>query len=202
MPDDASDDATLLQRWAGGDRSAGGALIDQWFVPIGRFFRNKVADDLAVQDDLVQATFAALLEAAPRFRGEGSFRAFLFSIAFNMLRKHYDRGRRDAGIDFGTASVHDLAPGPFSQLAQKGEHALVLAALRELPIALQTALELSIWEGMTAAEIGVATDEPEGTIKTRLRRAKSLLRERVAAAAADPSVRAAALESIGPEPHE
>jgi RNA polymerase sigma-70 factor (ECF subfamily) len=192
-----TDDASLLRRWADGDRAAGGELIDRWFVPIGRFFRNKVADDLAVQDDLVQATFAALLEAAPRYRGEGSFRAFLFSIAFNMLRKHYDRGRRDAVIDFGATSVHDLGKGPFSQLAERGDHALVLAALRELPIALQTALELSIWEGLTAAEIGIATGEPEGTIKTRLRRAKALLREKVEAATADPATRAAALASIG-----
>jgi RNA polymerase sigma factor (sigma-70 family) len=191
-----TDDAELLQRWAAGDRDAGGELIDRWFSPVGRFFRNKVADDLAVQDDLAQATFAALLEAAPRYRGEGSFRAFLFSIAFNMLRKHYDRGRRDAVLDFATASVHDLAAGPFSQLAAKSEHAVVLAALRELPIALQTALELSIWESMTAAEIGLALGEPEGTIKTRLRRAKELLRERVEAAIADPATRAAALASI------
>lgn len=192
-----TDDAELLQRWAAGDRDAGGELIDRWFAPIGRFFRNKVADDLAVHDDLVQATFAALVEAAPRYRGEGSFRAFLFSIAFNMLRKHYDRGRRDAVLDFATCSVHDLAAGPFSQLAAQSEHAVVLAALRELPIALQTALELSIWESMTAAEIGEMTGEPEGTIKTRLRRAKQLLREKVEAAVADPATRTAALASIG-----
>lgn len=190
------DDATLLRRWAEGDRASGGELIDRWFAAIARFFRNKVRDDESTQDDLVQATFAALVEAAPRFRGDGSFRAFLFSIAFNMLRKHYDRGRRDAVLDFATRSVHDLGPGPFSQLALRGDHALVLAALRELPVALQTALELSIWEGMTAAEIGVVTGDPEGTIKTRLRRSKELLRERVAALATDPATRAAALASI------
>lgn len=190
-------DVLALGRWAAGDRAAGAELVERWFTAIARFFRGKVRDSIELQDDLVQATFAALLEAAPRFRGEGTFRSFLFTIAYNTLRKHYERARRDERIDFATVSVHDLAPGPLSQLAERAEQALVLDALQRLPLELQTALELFYWESLTAAEIGDALGMPEGTVKTRLRRARILLRELVEAAAADPATRAAALASIG-----
>ena len=168
-------DAELLAQWADGERRAGAELFDRYFGPISRFFRHKVSGTLQEQDDLVQTTFTSCLSAAPRFRGEGSVRSFLFSIAYNVLRRHYEHRARDARVDFGTVSIHDLAPRPSTALGRKAEVAVLIAAMRRLPVELQTALELHYWEETTVAEIAVVLELPVGTVKSRLRRARTLL---------------------------
>ncbi|MBL4683282.1 MAG: sigma-70 family RNA polymerase sigma factor [Nannocystaceae bacterium] len=197
-------DTELLARWTGGDTEAGGILFDRYFAAIARFFRNKVADSLAVQDDLVQSTFTACLESSARFRGEGSFRSFLFSIAYNVLRRHYEHRRRDARVDFGSVSVHDLAKGASSLLAEHAELALLTDALRRLPVQLQTAIELHYWEGASMVEIGAVLQWPTGTVKSRLRRARAQLRAYIEAAETTANARRAALEAVsdgfGPTP--
>ena len=189
-------DADVLAQWAAGDRRAGAELFDRYFTAISRFFRHKVSGTLQEQDDLVQATFTACLSAAPRYRGEGSVRSFLFSIAYNVLRRHYEHRARDARVDFGTVSIHDLAPGPSTAVGRKAEVAVLIAAMRKLPVELQTALELHYWEETTVAEIAVVLGLPVGTVKTRLRRARALLAKLVAEHAkpgADPVAVMAAL---------
>jgi RNA polymerase sigma-70 factor (ECF subfamily) len=51
----------------------------------------------------------------------------------------------------------------------------LLEGLRSIPLQFQVVLELSFWERMTAREIGEVVGAPEGTVRTRLRRAKELL---------------------------
>ena len=57
---------------------------------------------------------------------------------------------------------------------------------RRLPLELQVVLELYFWEEMTAADIGRVIDKPEGTVRTRVRRAKQLLEEILPTLAASP----------------
>jgi RNA polymerase sigma factor (sigma-70 family) len=175
-------DTELLRAWADGDREAGAELFDRWFPAISGFFRTKVAGGagLDVQDDLVQSTFTACIESSATFRAEGTFRSWLFGIAYNVLRRHWERSRRDARIDFGTVSLHDLAPGAPSVLDLDARRARLLHAMRRLPLQLQTALELYYWESMSAAEIARTLELPEGTVRTRLRRARGLLAARLA----------------------
>lgn len=177
-----TDDTELLRAWGEGDREAGAELFDRWFPAISGFFRTKVAGDagLDVQDDLVQSTFTECLRARASFRGEGTFRSWLFGIAYNVLRRHWERSRRDARIDFGTVSVHDLSPGAASVLDLDARRARLVDAMRRLPVELQTALELYYWESMGAPEIARALELPEGTVRTRLRRARALLATRLA----------------------
>lgn len=168
-------DRALLTRFRDGDKRAGAELFDRYFAPLARFFANKVADE-ADQDDLVQATFSASLGAVDRYRGDAPFRSFLFGIAYNVLRRHFERGRVSP-IDLGHVSAVDLAPGPSTLVNARGEQRRVADALRALPLEQQTVLELFYWESMTAPEIGRALGLPEGTVRTRLRRGRALLRE-------------------------
>jgi RNA polymerase sigma-70 factor (ECF subfamily) len=186
-------DLELLDAWRAGDRKAGEVLFDRHFDAIARFFRNKVAE---AADDLVQQTFLGCLEARDRFRGHSSFRTFLFAIAHNVLGKHW-RGRKgDDAVDLGTHSVHDLAPGLATVLGRAQEQRLLADALRRLPLELQVALELHYWEKLTAAEIGEVIGAPEGTIKTRIRRARELLEAKIAELAASPDLRNSALAGL------
>lgn len=170
---DAPSDGELLEAWAAGDREAGEALFARHFEPVVRFFQNKIDRD---HDDLIQKTFLGCLEGRARFRGEGSFRAFLFGVARNVLGKHLrGRYREAAKLDFAHVSVAELHESPSQLVVEDQQQLLMLNALRRIPLDHQIVLELYYWEGMTAPEVGQMLEIPPGTAKTRLRRAKQLL---------------------------
>jgi RNA polymerase sigma factor (sigma-70 family) len=168
-------DLELLERWRGGDREAGTRLFERHFKPLYRFFRNKVGDDA---EDLVQQTFLACVQARDRFRGDASFRTYLFTAARSKLHDHFGKHARKRGaIDFGVTSVIDLGASLPGLLVRDEEQRRLLHALRRLPVDLQIALELHYFEGMHGPELAAVLDVPEGTVRSRLRRARELLRD-------------------------
>lgn len=174
-------DEALYAAWRGGDSKAGAALFERHYPAIARFFRNKVDADAP---DLIQKTFLACLEGKEKIRGDSSFRTYLFAVAHNVLYKHL-RGkvREGARLDFGLTSVHDLQPTAATLLARRREERLLLQALRRIPLDHQVLLELYFWEKLTAKEIADILASNEGTIRTRLRRAKQLLEQAMTALA-------------------
>jgi RNA polymerase sigma-70 factor (ECF subfamily) len=172
-----AEDAELLEAWSKGDQRAARALFDRYFPALFRFFHGKVDQPV---EDLVQETFMACVDAPDRFRGEGLFRSYLFGTARNVLRQHYRRWRRKEGkLDLGVVSVHDLGVGQSTALADKAEHRLLLEGLRRLPLDRQIALELHLWEGMSAREIGVLFAVGEEAARSKIRRARDELRRHV-----------------------
>lgn len=169
-------DARLVEAWRGGDREAGKRLFERHYAGVARFFRNKVGE---AGPDLIQRTFLACVEGRERFRRESSFRSYLFSIAYKIVCKYYRERRRDAGrVDFEEESAHSLS-SPISAVAARQEQRLLLEGLRRLPVDYQVVLELHYWEGMSATELADVLAIPVGTAKTRLRRGRELLEERL-----------------------
>ncbi len=178
-------DVDLLEAWRAGDRSAGEALFERHFDALFRFFRNKVGDGM---DDLVHDTFLACL-TGPAFRGESSFRTYLFAIGRNALHAHLRKlGRARDEVDIGEVSVADLGPSPSSAFARRREERLLLEALRSIPLDLQIALELFYWEDLAGPELAAVLGIPEGTVRSRLRRAREALDERLTQLAEDAEV--------------
>ncbi len=167
-------DLELLERWRAGDDGSGSALFERHFDALCRFFRNKLAGDGV--DDLIQRTFLALVENKDQFRGDASFRTYLFTVARHELFAHFKRsGRDEARFDPLVVSVHDHGPSATNVLAQRGEQRLLLEALRRIPIELQVVLELYYWEDLAAPELARVLEVPEGTVRTRIRRGRQLL---------------------------
>lgn len=188
-------DDELLTAWRAGDRHAGEQLFDRYFRSLTRFFRNKVFGD--GMDDLIQQTVLGLLESEHEFRGEGSFRSFVFGVAYNVLRNHYRRARRDAErLDFGVTSIFDLAAGPVEVMAGKHEQRLLLEGLRRIPVEHQVLLELYFWEPLPAPEIAAILGVPEGTVRTRIRRAKALLEAELGRLSTDPRLLESTLSNL------
>jgi RNA polymerase sigma-70 factor (ECF subfamily) len=180
------DDQELLGAWREGDEDAGEALFERFYDGLSRFFRNKAGEHAP---DLIQRTFLVLLETQSRMREGTTFQAYLFGVARNILLEHY-RGKRRDGERFDQAeqSVADLAPTPTTLLARAQESQLLLQALRSIPIESQIILELYYWENSTARDIADVLEIPEGTARTRIRRAKQLLETRLATLAATPAL--------------
>ena len=180
-----TDDGELLEAWRGGDKRAGKILFERHYDAVHRFFRNKVG---AEAPDLVQKTFLGCVEGVERYRGEGSFRSWLFAVAYRQLCKHYRQASNErARFDFGTVSAADLDPTPSRVVAQRREHRLLLEALRAIPVQHQVALELYYWEQMSDTEVARTLDLPLGTTKSRIRRARQLLAEHIAKLAKSPA---------------
>jgi RNA polymerase sigma factor (sigma-70 family) len=170
-----STDHELLDGWATGDERAGKQLVERHYVAVFRFFRAKGTSEI---DDLVQQTFLGLLEARRRYRGDSSFRCYLFGIARNVLLHHYRRRyRKEDRIDFGTQSAVDLGASPSALLAEKGERRLLLEGLRRLPMDDQIVIELYHWEALTGPELAKVLELTEPAVRSRLHRAKARLAE-------------------------
>lgn len=166
-------DLELLDAWRAGDAAAGSELFARHFDAVCRFFRNKVGEGT---DDLIQRTFLAMTESRDKFRGDASFRTYLFTVARHELFAHLRRsGREQARFDPLEQSVHALDPTPATLMGRRKEQRLLLEALRRVPLDLQLALELYYWEELPASELARVLELPEGTVRTRIRRARQLL---------------------------
>jgi RNA polymerase sigma factor (sigma-70 family) len=175
------DSLELLDAWRGGDAEAGSALVAEHFEEVSRFFRAKLGDDV---EDLIQETFLACVEGRDRI--EGSFRGYLFGVATRRLFQHL-RSRYKHDLDGSVSSLADLGSTPSEGVARNQRAELIRAALRRIPLEAQLILELSYWEGLSGAEIAAALDIEPGTVRSRLSRARSRLRELVIELGGEPT---------------
>jgi RNA polymerase sigma factor (sigma-70 family) len=171
-------DAELLAAWRGGDREAGNQLFERHFDALYRFFRNKVDEGI---DDLIQQTFLACVQHKDGFRQDASFRTWLFTIARHELYAHWRARQRSAEREVGDVSLVDLGTSPSGVFARRREHRMLLTALRSIPLDLQVALELFYWEQLDGPELAEVLGIPEGTARSRLRRAREAVAEKIEA---------------------
>jgi RNA polymerase sigma-70 factor (ECF subfamily) len=169
-------DEDLLQAWRAGDRRAGARFVECHFARLYRFFATKV-ESPATAEDLAQQTLMACLESDdPQLRS--SVRAYLLGIGRNLLLKHYrKRHRHDKAVRLMDLSVEQITGNLSTKLDRKHRVQDMLQGLRQLPLDLQTVVELFYWETFSLEEIGVALEIPVGTVKSKLHRAKQRLRQ-------------------------
>lgn len=174
-----AEDLDLLLRWREGDADAGDQLLRRHFEPLCRFFRSKLDDEV---DDLIQRTMLACLEQRERFRGDGSFRSYMFAIARNHLYMHLRKRYRGPHIeDMSLSSLADLGTSPTSRIARDAQADLLLRAMDRLPMDQRIALELSYWEGLSGPEVATVLGVNANTVRSRLARARDALRAEIAA---------------------
>lgn len=157
-----------------------------------RFFAGKVGNEL---EDLVQKTFLRCIEKRAAFRGDGSFRAFLLGIARYELLGFY-RGRDGRAFDPAVTSLQDLSDRPSEVLVLREQKAVLLEALRGIPLQQQLLLELRYWEKLNATEIGEVFEVPPPTVRDRLRRARKALADSMTRVAASPRLAQSTMTSF------
>jgi RNA polymerase sigma-70 factor (ECF subfamily) len=187
-------DRELLGAWAAGDTASGERLFRRHYQGLHAFLATKIDDGL---DDVLQATFETILADADRFRGESSFKTFLFGVARHKVLHHLRRsGSREQPFDPGECSIATIADSPSRIVALREEESLLATALRSLPLDYQITLELHYWEEMTTSEIAEVLETSAGTIKSRLHRARAMLREHIEASQASEAVRRSTLNRL------
>jgi RNA polymerase sigma-70 factor (ECF subfamily) len=190
------DDLTLLERWRAGDAQAGQALFQRHFSSIYRFFERKCP---AQVDDVVQRTFLECLKSRDRFRGQSSFRTYLFSIARHELYRVLREAKRDTQLDFNLSSIEEIITSIGGRVARAQETAQLVSALSALPAEDQLLLELHYWHELDAAALAEVFEIPPTTVRTRLFRARKALRKKLALVTLDPSADALSRSLTEPE---
>ena len=187
-------DAELLLAWRDGDRRAGRQLFDRHVQSVSRFLRTKVADQ--DREELLQDVFASCLGPDVELRG-ASFRTYILRAAKNRVINFYvKRGRHRARFDPMAESAVDLCPSPTAELARHQQERVLLRGLRSLPLDLQILLELYYWESFSVSQLAEVLEIPPGTVKTRLFRARRLLREVLERSETDPALVQSTIDRI------
>lgn len=177
----------LLRRLRRGDERAFGELV--------RLHQDRVYDlvyrmlgDREEALDLSQEIFVSIHGAVARFRGESRLSTWIFRVAKNhcLNRLKYlgrrERGRSTEISDVPESLLEASVPSrrPDDAVAEGETRALVQAAIRELAEDHRLLVVLRDVEGLSYSEIAAITDQPEGTVKSRLHRARAALAEIVA----------------------
>jgi RNA polymerase sigma-70 factor, ECF subfamily len=170
---DASD-VELLGRVAEGDRLAFRELYDRhapWLaVRLGR----RCADQ-GVVDEVVQDTFVAVWRGAARHRREGEVAAWIWGIG---IRRLIDRLRRPLRLP--AIGRSEAEPSAEERVLLGVEHGDLAGALNRLSPELRAVIEATVLDGLTTREAARLLGIPQGTVKTRLMRARAQLREALA----------------------
>jgi RNA polymerase sigma-70 factor (ECF subfamily) len=149
-------------------------------------FARWLTRDPVEAEDLVQETYARALGAAQQFQAGSNLKAWLFRILRNALIDRRRRSQREGSLPYveDLDAEGDLAGPTVSELQLDQIRALVAedvsAAVRALPESFRTVILLDL-EGMTEAEVANVSGCAPGTVKSRLSRARAMLRERLAA---------------------
>lgn len=166
--------------------------MQRHYTSVLRFFELKAT---AAADDLTQRTFLACMEGRERFRGEGSFKGYLFGIARFQLLEYLRRNDRRL-VRFGEEDDGPPVTRLSTVVARHQEQQLLLRALVCLPTDMHVALQLYYWEGLPTAQIGQVLGIPKSTVTTRLARARDKLRELLLAMAKPSPVRTRLLDDL------
>ena len=183
---DAGELLALARRVVSGDRKATRALLAAVGPPMLRAIRKVLARTTPDVEDVAQEAMEALIAALPSFRGECTVLHFAWRVAVLTAlanRRRLDlRARWAADAPELTAGeAADDRPSPDEAVQLRGRREALGALLDELPANQAEVLVLHAALGFTIDEIAAAVGRPPETIRSRLRWAKQILRERISA---------------------
>lgn len=140
-------------------------------------------------EDVVQEAFLKLYRTGA-WRGMEEEKAYLARVAWRMAVERVQRlpRREMVGGEDAMAGLVSGEASPETQAVERDEERRMRGMIDELPEELRQVLMLSALEEMTSREVGMVMGIPEGTVRTRLMRARAELRRRFEAGGA--SVRA------------
>jgi RNA polymerase sigma-70 factor (ECF subfamily) len=175
---DAADEL-LAVRCQLGERDAFEALIERFHTPLWRYLRRVAADESAAEE-LLQDVWLRVIRGIGRLRDPARVRPWLFGIARRLLMDRLRaRYARPAAAD---VDVADLASAAVDDDVVERELAAMHEELARLPIVERDVLTLFYLRELSLAEAADVLGVPVGTVKSRLFRARQLLRRELDAA--------------------
>lgn len=175
--DRARQDEWLVVRCQLGERPAFDALIERWHAPLWRYVRQLTPNDDVAQE-IAQEVWLRVIRGISRLRDAAKWRAWLFGIARRVLM---DRLRAQYAMPLAVET--ELADVPVDDTGVDPE---VLSTalhdeLAKLPLVEREVLTLFYLRELSLGEVADILGIPLGTVKSRLFRARQLLRRELEA---------------------
>jgi RNA polymerase sigma-70 factor (ECF subfamily) len=175
----ADEDRILLERFRSGDARAFESLVRRHeraiFLLAVRF-----VSDAEEARDVAQRAFVQAYQQLAAFRGEASFRTWIYRIASNLALDALRKRGREARLA-EEASVQPVEPAR-DRLAQLEEHERLRQAVRLLPPKQRLVVELRVFEELTFREVAEVVGSSEDAAKVNfhhaVRRLRALLGEK------------------------
>ena len=184
----AAGDAELVKRALARDEAAVRAIIKANNRRLYRLARGILRND-GEAEDVVQETYVRAFTRLGDFRGESSLSTWLSRIAMNEALGRLRRQRPGVEISSLPQGVLEaqiiqfplvsVADDPEKSMAQREIQHVVEGAIDELPEPFRLVFITRVVEGMTIEETAEILDLKPETVKTRLHRARAMLREHV-----------------------
>jgi RNA polymerase sigma-70 factor (ECF subfamily) len=175
------DEGDLLRLVAGGDRAAFEEFFRRTSPWLAVRLRRRCADDDVVAE-VLQESYLAVWRAAGAFVGAdvgGSALGWLWTIASRRLVDAFRRRGRDASA-LRPAIVEPVVAAAEDTALEAMVGDPMWSALQRLAPELRQVLQAMVLDGLTVRETAVLLGVPEGTVKTRARRARLAIREALA----------------------
>ncbi|HYL02645.1 MAG TPA: sigma-70 family RNA polymerase sigma factor [Steroidobacteraceae bacterium] len=184
MTDALDSDEELMQRYARGEAAAFAALYRRHELRVWRYLERNVGNR-ATADELLQEVWFAVARDAERFRPAARFTAWLFTIARNRMLDAIRSTRVQVSFESLAPEADPVAAqlltepalGP-QAAAEVHDRAVALRrALAQLPREQRDAFLLQIEADLSVEEVAAITRSSFETTKSRLRYARTRLRE-------------------------
>ncbi|MGC8659472.1 MAG: sigma-70 family RNA polymerase sigma factor [Desulfomonilaceae bacterium] len=188
--DNNDEDEELVRRCAGGDREAFNDLVLKYQKKVFSVAYRFVGD-AEEANDLAQEIFTAAYQNLKSFRGDSKFSTWLFQIATNRGKNRFKYLKRrgffmnkgssenDDEGDPGNRSLPDQTANPEELLSGNQIRKAVIEAINELEPDHKEIVILRDIEGLSYDEIARILNLPEGTTKSRLHRARMVVKEKL-----------------------
>jgi RNA polymerase sigma-70 factor (ECF subfamily) len=174
----APTDAAVIARVLAGDAGSFEVLMRRYNRRVYRAARAVLRDE-GEAEDVVQDAWVRAYTHLRQFSGRASFATWLTRIAFHesLARRRYRV--RHLPLDEHAAALPAPTRPPEQEVGAQQVASALEAAIDALPAPYRMAFVLRDLEGLGTAEAAACLEVPEATVKTRLHRARALLRSRL-----------------------
>ena len=176
----AQSDEQLMQRAAKGNDSAFEELYNRHARRLQGFFVRRLAGDADLAADFMHDTFLRLYSARETYREGRSFRPWLYTIAYNLIKNHFRSQLaivRDDSPDARRFSDEEAASDIELAMDEASFRNALRDVLKSLPEPYAMLFSLHYEEELTVPQIAQITALPEGTVKSRLHKAMNIIKK-------------------------
>lgn len=174
-------DRELVDEARQGNQEAFADLVRRYEVRVFNLARMSTGND-ADAEDVAQEVFVRVFRGLGGYRGDSTFRTWLYRVAVNVIRTYrtrpslFGRFRRVEPDGADGANEMDGLAGPGNLEDSVAYRNAIDHALGRLPADLRTAVTLRDIDGLEYKEIAAVLDVPIGTVMSRISRARERLR--------------------------
>jgi RNA polymerase sigma-70 factor (ECF subfamily) len=157
-----TDDIALIQRYLAGEENAAEELVMRYQKQLYALLY-RMTRDMEEAKDLTQKTFLKAMQGLGGFRGDASFKTWLYQIALNTGLNHLKESRREM-FDIDETALGSNGD-PLDGLIEEERKQRIRNALHRLPERQRTAVVLRAYDGLSCQETAKVMGCSEGAVK-------------------------------------